>query len=73
LQQAQAALKTVAQHADRSPREAYRQQAQRVWDYDCAFAAQVHNAAKPAQRTHAVERFKRWEEDARGLYAQAAR
>ncbi|MED5620460.1 DUF6279 family lipoprotein [Ideonella sp. BN130291] len=69
LGQAQAALRQVAQHVEQSPREAYRPQQQRVWDYNCAFAAQVHNTMSPAQRQYAQRKLKRWEDDVRALNA----
>ncbi|WP_124539308.1 DUF6279 family lipoprotein [Piscinibacter terrae] len=53
-----------------SPRPAYRAYQQRLIQYNCEFAAQVHNLATPEQRAHAVKRFKGWEEDARVLASQ---
>jgi hypothetical protein len=69
MSQAQAGLRTIAQHTDRSPREAYRAQQQRVWDYNCAFAAQIHNTMKPEQRQFAVRKVQRWIEDVQALHA----
>jgi hypothetical protein len=69
MAQAQAALRAVGQHANESPRPAYRVQQQKVWDYNCGFVAQIHNTMSPAQRQHAVRKFRRWEEDVRALYA----
>jgi hypothetical protein len=54
----------------RSPREAHRHYQQRLVQYNCAFAAQVHNLANAEQRAHAVKRLRAWEEDARALAAQ---
>jgi hypothetical protein len=68
--QAQAALRLIAQHADQSPREAYRSLQQKVQDYNCGFAAQVHNSMSAAQRQNAQRKIKRWEEDLRALHAQ---
>jgi hypothetical protein len=73
MAQAQAALRQVAQHVAQSPREAYRPQQQRVWDYNCGFAAQMHNTMSPAQRQFAQRKLKRWEDDIRALNAAAAR
>jgi len=67
--QAQTALRTVARHVEVSPREAYRPQQQKVWDYNCGFAAQIHNAMSPKQRQYANAKFKRWEDDVRALNA----
>jgi hypothetical protein len=69
MPQAQALLRTVARHANESPRPAYRVQQQKVWDYNCALAAQMHEATTPAQRQHAARKFKRWEDDVRALHA----
>ncbi|HET9644420.1 MAG TPA: DUF6279 family lipoprotein [Burkholderiaceae bacterium] len=70
LARAKQLLREFAQHVEQSPREAYRQYHQRVWDYNCAFAAQIHNATTPAQRKYATGKFKRWEDDVRSLIAQ---
>jgi hypothetical protein len=69
MAQAQAALRTLARHVEVSPREAYRPQQQKVWDYNCAFAAQIHNSMSPKQRQYANAKFKRWEDDVRALNA----
>jgi hypothetical protein len=69
--QAQTALRAIGHHFDRSPREAYRAQQQRVWDYNCVVAAQMHNAMTPAQRQHARDKLARWEDDLRALHAAA--
>jgi hypothetical protein len=67
--QAQTALRTLAKHVEVSPREAYRPQQQKVWDYNCAFAAQIHNTMSPKQRQYANAKLKRWEDDVRALNA----
>lgn len=54
----------------RSPREPYRAYQQSLKQFNCDFAAQVHNLATAEQRANAVKRFKGWEEDARVLAAQ---
>lgn len=54
-----------------SPRAPYRAYQQNLMQYNCAFAAQVHELATPEQRAHAAQRLKGWEEDARALAAQA--
>ena len=69
MAQAQAALREIGRHTDQSPREAYRAQQQRVWDYNCALAAQMHNTMSPSQRQHAQRKLQRWEEDLRSLMA----
>jgi len=65
----QAALRVFAAHASMSPRPAYRAYAQRLVEYNCRFAAQLHNSTKPDQRRRAVERLKSWEDDLRALAA----
>lgn len=68
---AEAALRASAQHLLRSPRERYRQYAQRLEQYNCGFAAAVHNSTSPAQRQAAVAKLRSWEADLRSLSASA--
>jgi Family of unknown function (DUF6279) len=65
--QAQAALKRLGDQAQRSPRPVYRAYQLRLIAYNCAFAAQIHNAMNAMQRQAAVKRFKGWADDARAL------
>ena len=51
----------------RSPREAYRGYQEKLENYNCAFAAMLHNATTPAQRQAAAAKFKGWENDLRIL------
>jgi hypothetical protein len=71
--QMQAALRMFAEHAQRSPRPAYRAYQQRLKQFSCGFAAQVHNATTPAQRQAAAETLKGWETDLRVLAAEPPR
>lgn len=66
-QQAQAVLQRLYAETFRSPVEAYAAYQQRLKQYNCAFAAQVHNLTTPEQRLHAAQRLRGWEEDARAL------
>ncbi|HEY0858806.1 MAG TPA: DUF6279 family lipoprotein [Albitalea sp.] len=66
-QQTQAVLQRLYAETFRSPVEAYAAYQQRLKQYNCAFAAEVHNLATPEQRSHAVQRLKGWEEDLRAL------
>jgi uncharacterized coiled-coil protein SlyX len=66
-----AALRVLVAHVERSPRDAYRAYQQRLIDYNCAVAAQLHNATSAAQRQAAVERLKGWEDDLRALSTPA--
>jgi hypothetical protein len=66
----EAALRVFAAHAVLSPRPAYREYQQRLYDYNCALVARLHNSTTPEQRRHALERLKGWEDDLRALTAQ---
>jgi hypothetical protein len=63
----QAALRGFAANAARSPRADYRAYRDQVEQANCALAARLHNALRPAQRQHAVDRLKGWEDDLRAL------
>lgn len=67
-----AALRVLVERSGRSPDAAYREYQRRLTDYNCAFAARIHNATTPAQRQHARETLRGWEEDLRALMAPAA-
>jgi hypothetical protein len=64
-----AALRTLVGHVRRSPRPQYLAYQQRLAQYNCKLAAQLHNSASGEQRASAVRRFKLWEDDARALAA----
>ena len=66
-QQTQAVLERLYAETFRSPVETHAAHQRRLKQYNCAFAAQVHNLSTPEQRAHAVQRLKGWEEDARAL------
>ena len=66
-----AALRALAERTERTPEPAYRAYQLRLTDYNCGFAARIHNAMSPAQRQLARERFKGWEDDLRALAAAA--
>jgi hypothetical protein len=65
--QAQAALRAYYEHALRSPRPAYLRYSQALTQYNCAWAANLHNAATPTQRAVLVGKLKGWEADLRSL------
>jgi hypothetical protein len=65
------ALRALAERTERSPDPAYRAYQQRLTDYNCGFAARIHNAMSPAQRLAARDRLKGWEDDLRALAAAA--
>jgi len=68
--QMQAALRMLAERAQNSPRPAYRAYQQRLKQFNCEIAAQVHNATTPAQRQAAADTLKGWETDIRALAAE---
>ena len=67
-----AALRALAERHERSPDPEYRAYQQRLTDYNCAFAARLHNASTAAQRQAARERLQGWEDDLRALNAAPA-
>ena len=67
--QAQQALRAYADRVARSPREAYRAYTEQLQQYNCAFAAAVHNASSAEQRQAAALKLKGWETDFRVLNA----
>ena len=68
-EQAQAALSAYADRIERSPQEAYRRYSERLMEFNCAFAATLHNGTSAAQRRHAVQALAGWEGDLRALAA----
>ena len=64
-------LRAWADHLTRSPREDYRRYQQKLTQYNCSFAAALHNMTTPAQRQTLVERLKGWESDLRVLASDA--
>jgi len=72
-EQMQAALRMFAEQAQRSPRPPYRAYQQRLKQFNCDFAAQLHNATTPGQRQAAADTLKGWETDLRVLAAEATR
>ncbi len=67
--QTQAALRVLVQHVQRSPREIYVRYQERLGQYNCMLAAQLHNSTSRDQKLAAVKKLKSWEEDARALAA----
>ena len=70
-EQAQAAVRQLVERSRRSPREAYAAYQQRLTQYNCAVAAQTHNATTPTQRKFAAKKLKGWEGDLRALMGAA--
>jgi hypothetical protein len=69
MTQAQAAVRVLAERALRSPRADYRAYQERLTRENCALAAEMHNLMTPAQRGHARNKLKGWEDDLRLLAA----
>ena len=70
--QAQAALRIYVQRLAVSPREPYRRYAERLTEFNCAFAAALHNTTNVAQRRAAAQKLAGWEDDARALAVSAS-
>ena len=66
-----AALRALVQRTERSPNPEYRAYQIKLSDYNCALAAQIHNATTPAQRQKARDNVKGWEDDLKSLIAPA--
>jgi Family of unknown function (DUF6279) len=64
---AQAAVRAWVAHVERSPREAYRRYTERLTQFNCSFAASLHNSTTPAQRQAAAQKLRRWELDLRAV------
>ncbi len=69
LQQAQAAVRVIAERTTRSPRADYRGYQQRLMQDNCLLAATMHNAMTPTQKQAARTKLKGWEDDLRALIA----
>jgi hypothetical protein len=62
-----AALRALVERSENSPQPEYRDYQAKLGAYNCALAAQIHNATRPAQRQQARENLKGWEDDVRAL------
>ncbi len=61
--QAQASLRVYIERWQRSPREAYRRYSERLTEFNCAFAADLHNSTSAGQRRAAAQKLAGWEAD----------
>ena len=68
--EAEQAVRAVAARVWRSPGADNRSYEQTVTQYNCVFAAAVHNATTPAQRQAAMRKLKGWEAALRALIAE---
>ena len=71
-EQAQGALRVYVGQLERSPRETYRRYSERLAEFNCAFAAGLHNSISAAQRRTALNKLSGWEADVRALAAPAS-
>jgi len=70
--EAEAAVRTVAEHVAHSPRADYRAYERTLTQYNCALAAEVHNTTTAAQRERARRKLEGYESDLRALSASGA-
>ena len=68
---ADAEVRAYAGRIEQSPRADYRRYARKVIDYNCAFAATLHNSMSAEQRRSAADTLKNYEGDLRSLAADA--
>jgi Family of unknown function (DUF6279) len=66
-EQALAAMRGYVEHLQASPREAYRRYTERLTEFNCATAADLHNATTAAQRRTAAQKISGWEGDLRAI------
>jgi hypothetical protein len=71
-EQATRLLRDYVEHLERSPRENYRRYSAKLKEFNCQFAAALHNGTTPAQRRNAAKKLAGWEGDLRALVAQGA-
>jgi hypothetical protein len=70
--EAEQLVRAMAERFTRSPRADYRSYGQTITQYNCLFAADIHNATTPAQRQAAVRKLKGWESALRALVAEGS-
>jgi hypothetical protein len=69
-EQSLSALNGVVDRVEHSPREVYRRYSDKLMQFNCAFAASIHNATTPDQRRTAAKRLAGWEDDLRHIAAE---
>ena len=67
-----AALQGWTERLERSPRPAYRRYSEQLTQFNCSFAASLHNTTTAAQRQTAAAKLAGWEGDLRALAAAAS-
>ena len=68
--EAEQVVRSLATRFTRSPRPDYRSYEQTLTQYNCVFAAAVHNTTTPVQREAAMRKLKGWETALRALIAE---
>ena len=61
-----------ASASQRSPHEPYRRYQARLVDYNCSYAAGLHNLTTAEQRQKAAKKLKGWEDELRALAGDGA-
>ena len=72
-EQAASALRGYIGRLEHSPRDGFRLYSERLSEFNCGLAANLHNGTTPAQRRTAVKKLASWEGDLRAIAAQANR
>ena len=70
--EAEAEIRGFVKRLERSPHEPYRRYIARLTDFNCGFAAALHNLTTAEQKQKAVKKLKGYENDLRALAAEAA-
>ena len=70
--EADAEIRAYVQRLDHSPREHYRRYTETLIEYNCRFAAGLHNLTTAEQRRKAAQKLKDYEEELRSLAADAS-
>ena len=70
--EAEAEVRAYLQRLERSPHEPYRHYVVRLVDFNCGFAASLHNLTTAEQRKNAARKLRGYEEELRALAAEAA-
>ena len=71
-EQALVELRGYVERLERSPREPYRRYSARLAEFNCGFAASLHNATTASQRRTAADKLAGWEGDLRAIAAAPA-
>ncbi len=70
--EADAEIRGYVQRLDHSPRENYRRYAETLIEYNCSFAAALHNFTTTEQRQNAARKLEEYEDELRSLAADVS-